>query len=203
MIKNYIFDFGNVITLFDGEEMTARILGKEYISTVAPVVFDRLYWDKLDDGTITDSQVKAAFAERLSSEMYEKACAVYDGWIHNLTPIAGMPELVRDIKNSGGKLYILSNISRGFAANYQKNPWVSELFSLFDGLVFSAVAGLTKPNREIYDYVTEKYGLSKDECIFIDDSQKNIDGARGAGICGYLFDGDAAKLREFLFPQHK
>lgn len=199
MIKNYIFDFGNVLTLFDGEEMTERILGKQYVADIAPVVFDRLYWDRLDNGTITDSEVKAEFAKRLDGELYGKACAVYDTWVDNLTPIAGMTELVRDIKKAGGKLYILSNISTGFAESYKRNPWVCELFSLFDGLMFSAVEGLCKPGQEIFRHILTKYGLSARESLFIDDSKKNIDGAKGAGICTYLFDGNAQRLRKFIF----
>lgn len=199
MIKNYIFDFGNVLALFDGEEMTERILGKQYVSDIAPVVFDRLYWDRLDDGTITDSEVKAAFAKRLDGGLYEKACTVYDTWVDNLTPIEGMPELVHDIKKSGGKLYILSNISTGFAQSYKRNPWVSELFSLFDGLMFSAVEGLCKPGQEVFRHILTKYGLSKEESLFIDDNRGNIDGAKGAGIGTYLFDGDAQRLRKFIF----
>ena len=42
------------------------------------------------------------------------------------------------------------------------------------------------------------YQLKAEECLFIDDRQINIDGGKALGIQGYLFDGNAEKLREFI-----
>ncbi len=59
MIKNYIFDFGNVLAEFYPDKLTApHISDEETNKIVREVVFDRLYWDKLDMGTITDEEVK-------------------------------------------------------------------------------------------------------------------------------------------------
>ncbi len=199
MIKNYIFDFGNVLAKYEPEAITALYIeDKADIKIVTDAVFDRLYWDKLDAGTITDEEVKEGFCKRLPENLREAACKVYDGWIDLRYAMDGMPELVYDIKEQGGKLYLLSNISIGFAENYHRSLWISKLFSLFDGLVFSGPIGITKPNREIFEYILNKYSLKAEECIFIDDSEKNIIGAEAVGIKGYLFDGNAEKLRRFL-----
>lgn len=199
MIKNYIFDFGNVLARFNPDELTAIYIKDEaYRKIVSEIVFDRIYWDRLDDGSITDDEVKDAFCKRLPAELHKGACLVYDGWIGLKTPIDGMQKLVADIKLQGGKLYLLSNISKGFAEGYRNNTWVNELFSLFDGLVFSGPIGIVKPDRKIFEYLLNQYNLKAEECIFIDDSPKNIAGAENAGIKGYLFDGDADKLRKSL-----
>lgn len=199
MIRNYIFDFGNVLARFSPEEMTAAYIHDPADAALAHgVIFDRLYWDRLDDGTITDDEVLTGIRSRLPACLHKNACCVYRDWIELLPPIPGMQALVRDIKTAGGKLYILSNISIGFAEGYTRNPWVEELFSLFDGLVFSAPIGITKPHREIFAHLLDRFGCRADECIFIDDSPKNIAGCEAAGIRGYLFDGDADKLRAFL-----
>jgi putative hydrolase of the HAD superfamily len=199
MIKNYIFDFGNVLARFNPDELTEIYVKDEaYRKTVSEIVFDRLYWDRLDDGSITDDEVKQAFCKRLPKELHESACLVYDGWVGLKTPINGMQKLVADIKAQGGKLYLLSNISIGFAENYHKNSWVNELFSLFDGLVFSGPIGIVKPDRKIFEHLLKLYNLKAEECIFIDDSLKNVVGAENVGIKGYLFDGDADKLRKEL-----
>ncbi len=199
MIKNYIFDFGNVLARFNPDELTAIYIDDpDDRRIVSDTVFDRLYWDRLDDGSITDDEVKSAFCSRLPEKLHEGAIKVYDGWIDLKIPIDGMRELVSDIKRQGGGLYLLSNISIGFAENYHKNKWVSELFSLFDGLVFSGPLGIVKPDKEIFMHLLNKYNLNKEECIFIDDSPKNIAGAENVGIKGYLFDGNAETLREFL-----
>ena len=198
-MKNFIFDFGLVLVDFDTEYMTkAYIKNEADVKLAKDVIFDRLYWDKLDAGTITDQEVKEGIKSRLPQRLWENACKAYDNWYYNLPFIDGMPDLVREIKASGGKLYILSNISTTFAENYVAVPELKELFSLFDGLVFSAKVGFTKPSADIFEYVLSKYNLDRAETAFIDDSEKNVNGANAVGINGILFDGDAEKLRKTL-----
>ena len=199
MIQNYIFDFGKVLVHFDPDYMTAACVADPAAAAeIAPVVFDRLYWDPLDRGSITDEEVKSACHTRLPAELHLLADTVYDRWMENLPFIDGMPELVRDIKAARGKLFLLSNISIGFAENWHKVPQLRELLSAFDGLVFSGPLGITKPSREIFQHVLDTYGLTAEESIFIDDSDINIRGAQTADIPTYHFDGDAAKLRAYF-----
>ena len=200
MIKNYIFDFGNVITEFIPEKLTAPyIKEQQQLNAVCEVVFDRKYWDKHDNNSITETEVKNDFANRLPKDLYEIACQAFDGWIENLTPIKGMCELIADLKNKNKNLYLLSNISVRFANEYVNTEWIKNVLSLFDGLVFSATTEFVKPDKDIFEYLLNKFNLNPEECLFIDDAPRNIEGAIEAGIEGYLFDGDSEKLRRFLF----
>ncbi len=199
MIRNVIFDFGNVLGRYCPEEMTAALVSDpEAAAIICPVVFDRLYWDKLDDGSITDDEVKAGIRSRLDPQYHEIACRIYDRWHTLMPPVPAMQALVADIKAAGGRLYLLSNISIGFARQYGEVDWIRELFSLFDGLVFSGPIGLAKPDRAIFEYVLNRYGLRAEECVFIDDSPKNVAACEAVGIHGILFDGDAQKVRDTL-----
>ena len=199
MIKNYIFDFGNVLANFYEEMLTEPYVQDEVLrKTISTVVFDRLYWDKLDDGSITDDEVKAEIRRRLPKEHGELGCLVYDSWVKTLTPVPGMPELVADLKRAGKKLYLLSNISIGFGETYQEVPWIRELLECFDGLVLSGQIGMVKPHREIFEHLLDTYSLEAKECLFIDDREENLKGAKEVGIGGYLFDGTAEKLRTYL-----
>lgn len=199
MIKNYIFDFGNVLVRFDPVQLTAACVeDPAQRDAIWPVVFDRLYWSPLDRGTITDDAVKAACRQRLPRELWEKAEEVYDRWIENLTFLPGMEELVRDIRNQGGKLYLLSNISIGFAETWQQVPHLAAFLGGFDGLVFSGPLKLTKPGPEIFRYLLDTYGLDPEESVFIDDSEKNTQGAQAVGLRAYRFDGDLDGLRAWL-----
>lgn len=203
MVQNYIFDFGNVLTRFDIKELTAAAVKDEtLLEEISEVVFDRLYWDRLDAGTISDEEVKEAIRSRLSPEKAELACLAFDGWIDNLPPIPGMPELVAELKSKGAKLYLLSNISESFAKGYSRVPWIKDVFDQFDGLVFSGLLGLTKPGKDIFEHLLDKFALPRENCLFIDDSRINIEGAAAVGIRGYLFDGDAEKLWEYLKIVH-
>lgn len=196
--KNFIFDFGQVIVKFDTEYMTAAYINEPDIKAVEEVVFDRLYWDRLDAGTITDDEVREGICGRLPKELQDNACKVYDNWYKNLNFIDGMPELIKDIKAKGGKLYLLSNISETFAKEYKNAPNIAEILSLFDGLVFSAPLGITKPNKEIFDYILNEYNLNPYETVFIDDNEKNASASCKENISGYLFDGDVDKLKSYL-----
>jgi len=199
MIKNCIFDFGNVLAVFDPDRLTAPYFPDEALRReISEVVFDRLYWDRLDEGTISDEEVKAGIRSRVGAEYADRACEVYDGWIENLTPVSGMADVVRQLKNSGKRLYLLSNISEGFAEKYKEIKWIRELFELFDGLVFSGKIKLVKPDEKIFRYVLDTFGLEKSESVFVDDNPANIAGAQNAGIRGILFDGSAAELRNYF-----
>ena len=199
MIRHVIFDFGNVLARFEPRDMVAAFESDPTAaSLLTEVVFDRLYWDKADAGTITDDETMQAICTRLPAHLHATAHTIYNAWPTLLPPIEGMTALVQDLKARGYSLYLLSNISTKFADEYGEVPWLAELFALFDGLVFSAEVGLTKPHRPIFEHVLNTYALEADTCVFIDDSQKNIDGANAAGIYGILFDGDATRLRATL-----
>lgn len=200
MHKNIIFDYGQVIISFDPYYMCSVYTNDEADrKLLSEVVFDRLYWDRLDNGTISDEEVKAAIKTRIPKRLYETADEIYDNWYYNNPLIEKTAELIKKLKSDGANLYLLSNISKGFAENCHKIPKVNEVLALFDGLVFSAPIGLNKPNKEIFDFLLNKYELKAEECVFIDDSLKNLAGAEKAGINTIHFMGDAKKLEEELY----
>lgn len=198
-IKNYIFDLGNVLVRFDPVALTAPYAqDPEIRKLISQTAFDRLYWDRLDLGTITDEELKAACHARLPENLHDPCDKAYDHWVENLTLLPGMRELLLDVKAAGHRVFLLSNISIGFTRQYQQVPMLRELLSHFEGLVFSGPLGIVKPSREIFLHLLETYGLQPEETLFIDDSAKNVAGAQAVGIHGYLFDGNATKLRNYL-----
>ena len=204
MKKNIIFDFGKVLVHFSPEYMTKQyVTDKQDAEKIAVAVFDRKFWDPLDDGSITDQEVIRGFCDMLPENLHEIATTVYQNWAYNLPFIDGMPELVKKLKKDGKKIFLLSNISIGFTEIYKNVDYLNDFFSLFDGLVFSGPLGIIKPGKEIFNHLLNTYNLRAEDCIFIDDSAINIKGAENVGIEGYLFDGDAEKLKNFLFSDNK
>ncbi|RRI05424.1 HAD family phosphatase [Mesorhizobium tamadayense] len=65
------------------------------------------------------------------------------------------------------------------------------------GVTVSAEIGLIKPDRAIYDHHVASFGLEPAATLFIDDSQKNVDGAKAAGWQAVLFT-DARALKADL-----
>ena len=96
MIKNVIFDFGQVMIRFDPAYMVGRyVQDGEDAALLRNVIFDRLYWDPLDAGTITDEKVVAAIGTRIPARLHEVAEKIYYHWIYNIPEIEGMRALVR------------------------------------------------------------------------------------------------------------
>ncbi len=199
MIRNCLFDLGNVLARFDTQALTAACIQDEtVVDAVRDIVFERAYWDLLDSGKLSDNDFKRTLCHLLPEHLREIGCAVFEHWVENMTPIAGMQQLVAELKTAGVKLYLISNISIGFTETYKQVPWLRNLLSQFDGLAFSGALQAVKPNAAIFEYVLHTYDLKPEECLFIDDSALNINGAAAVGIPGYLFDGDANKLKRYL-----
>ena len=66
MIKNVIFDFGQVLVHFEPEYMVRQYVNdEEDVKLLSEVIFDRLYWDRLDLGTITDEETISLFLTKV------------------------------------------------------------------------------------------------------------------------------------------
>ena len=196
MIKNVIFDFGQVLVHFEPEYMVRQYIKDEAdVRLVSEVLFDRLYWDRLDLGTITDKETIELSCKRLPERLWDYAEKIYWNWIYNIPEIDGMKDLIKHLKERHGVgVFVLSNISHYFADHAQE----IDILNYSDGSVFSARIGITKPDRRIFDHMCKKFGLVPEETIFVDDSEKNIRAAQEFGLNGYVFDGNSQKLKEYL-----
>lgn len=204
IFNTFVFDFGQVIGRFDEYELAAHFAGDpEDVSLLKEVFYDRSHWDLLDRGVVSDDEVKEMFHRRLPVRLHGSIDKFYDNWITAVPVVDGMDVLIKDLKAAGAKLYLLSNISVQFSEHYADSPWLKELFGLFDGLVFSGPIKLVKPQPEIFEYLTKKYALTPGQCLFIDDNSANIEAGKKAGYQTYLFDGDSAALRRYVFGGKK
>lgn len=195
MIKNVIFDCGRVIMQYDEKYIASFFAeSEEDAELLAKVGMHRKYWNAFDEGRLTEdvylSEVKKELPERLHGAV-EKLCAE---WTSHMPPVEGIEDVVKAIKASGKGLYLLSNYNKRLRRELHLAPSLL----LFDGLVISGEIGMVKPNAEIYEYLLNTYKLKAEECIFIDDRLDNIEAGEKLGIKGYLFDGDAEKLRGYL-----
>ena len=196
MIKNVIFDFGQVLIHFDPKYMVERDVKDEADSKfLQDVIFDRLYWDKLDSGDITDEEVVISSKARLPKRLHSYVESIYYSWIYNIPEIDGMRELVAELRdNHGIRVFLLSNISEYFAKHKDEIPCLAE----FEKCILSASYGVVKPSKEIFKILCDECNILPNETLFVDDSEKNIRGAIDFGIEGYLFDGNVERLKNTL-----
>lgn len=194
-IKNLVFDFGQVLVSYDPDEIVSHfVTDPADRAQIVDVVFDRLYWDRLDAGTITDEELLASAKARLPRRLWKGAEESYRGWFRVLPEIPGMREILLAARSHGLGVFVLSNISRGFAEHEEANP----ILALADGRIYSSVCGMVKPDPAVFRHLCKTFSLNPGECLFVDDRQKNIDGARTAGLEGYLFDGNVDAFRKRL-----
>lgn len=192
MIKNIIFDIGNVILSFNRDFLLSNFYrGSEY-EFIKEVLFRD--WEKLDEDLLTLKEYKDNVLKELPKRLHAPAIGVLDNWEYYMTYTKGIIPLIFELKQKGYKLYILSNMTRHFIERDYKFPILSE----FDGIVYSALIKMVKPNDEIYEYVLKKFNLNPTECLFIDDTKKNLAAAARFKIETFHFQNNVHELREFI-----
>lgn len=204
MIQNFIFDMGNVLLKYNPDIICQNTVTPEFRQLVKTYLLGGPEWKQMDQGILTeDTALKQIFAKIrgicYSEAFYKQACEEIQNclthWHEYLTPITEMGELVRELKAKGYKIYLCSNAALSFFTYCHQIPSLE----CFDGLLVSAKEKCLKPSPEIYSRLFKKFDLNPEECLFIDDLQENIDGAKWCGMDGYCFvDGDVEKLRSWV-----
>lgn len=197
MIRNIVFDMGQVLIRWRPEEILEHFdLSQEEKTMLLQELFWSPEWIAQDRGIITEADMIARVSARLPETLHATVEEVIKAWyVWHLTPMPGMAELVRKLKEKGYGIYLLSNASTALRGYFPRIPG-SEYF---DGLMVSAEEKLLKPQHEIYERLYERFGLVPEQCVFIDDSPANIEGAMLTGMQGIVFRGDTERLlRELL-----
>ncbi len=195
MIKNVIFDMGNVLLAFDRDRFLDAVNAHgEERQMLLNNVYLSVEWARMDRGSMTEAEAAASMCSHVPEHLHEKVHLLVDKWDRPIIPVPGMKELVRELKEAGYGVYLLSN------ASYRQHEYWPRVpgNEYFDGTLVSADVKLVKPEREIYELMMKEFNLIPDECVFIDDSTLNIEGAERVGIHGIVFHGSAEEAREKL-----
>ncbi|MBQ7743845.1 MAG: HAD family phosphatase [Lachnospiraceae bacterium] len=196
MIKNIIFDMGNVLIDFNPMQYVKElhIEDKEEEQKIFKAAYLNYKSIYMDYGRISDEEFVDHVVEGIGEEYRDKIKALILNWTDYLTPVAGMEELVIELKSKGYKIYLLSNASFNQHNYWEKIP----VHKYFDGKVVSCDVGEVKPFAGIYEALYKKFNIKPEESFFIDDLIINIFGANRTGMEGYVFTGDVRDLRKEL-----
>lgn len=180
MIDTIIFDLGGVLIDWQPDHMYKKIIKDEqqrkwFLETICT-----MEWNEQQDGGRTIQEANKELITQYP-EHRELILAYYERWEEMLIgPILPTVELFKNIKSSGKyKLYALTNWSA------ETFPRALELFDFlhwFDGRVVSGEEKTRKPYKEIYDIILNRFSLSPQKTLFIDDNIKNINAAKEIGI---------------------
>ena len=184
MINTVIFDVGNVLVDFDWEGFIHRMFpGRdELIAELDEAVWGNGRWDRLDAGDEPEKVFAGIIAQ--APEREQELRKVFENVGDTLRKRPATPIWINELKSRGYKVLYLSNYSHYVMS---KNPEVLDFLPLMDGGVFSCDVKLIKPDRKIYECITQKYNLVPSECVFIDDIERNVKAAKDFGFNAIRF----------------
>ena len=181
MIKNIIFDLGNVLVKYSPENFLNKYVKKENQEDFIINIFKSKDWLELDRGTLSYEDAIEVFTKRVPEEKESIEKLFRENISSCISPIEENVEIMRKLKNNGYNVYILSNFHQP-AFEYIRESW--DFIREFNGDVVSCYYHYIKPERNIYETLLNKYNLTPSETIFIDDVDANINGAKELGIGG-------------------
>ena len=199
MIRNIVFDMGNVMIRFDPSFFMDRegITDPDDRKLIMNELFLSLEWAQMDAGVLTEETAEPSILSRFPDRLKEHVRNLLYNWSRPQDTIPGMEKLVQSLKDNGYSVWLLSNASKAQHVYWPKVP----VSRLFDGKLISCDVGYVKPMKEIYRIFTETFHLLPEECLFIDDAPANVAGAVASGWHGIVFHGSCAELEQKLLCQ--
>lgn len=180
MIKNIIFDIGGV--MFNDSTQNKSNLLKEDTTILCKKVYGKSFND-----CMLGNQEVSNYIETFKDDIdYDKIKYILSkaNLNESFPLIKDNFDYISKLKDKGYNLYILSNIAR---ETYEYVNDTININNTFIGGVYSYQEKLLKPDKKIYELIINRYNLNKEETMFFDDKQKNVDAACEFGIKGILF----------------
>ena len=192
-IDTIIFDVGNVLMDFNWQYyLNSFHFDDTKYNLIADATFRNSLWDEYDRGGLPDEEYFNRFAANAPQ---------YQSEIRRILTNVGETvrlfdytvDWVKHLKKEGYRLYILSNYAH---YTYQQTVHKMEFLPYMDGTLFSYTVQQRKPYHCIYKTLLEKYHITPERAVFLDDRTDNIQSARDMGINGIIFTGYQQALQE-------
>ena len=191
---NVIFDLGGVVLQWPPVKVIAES-GDDprFRANVRTEVFGHPDWTEMDRGTLDVQTITERIVARcdIPRDFLKR---FFPRVIDSMVPMQATIDLLNDVCRAGVPAFVLSNMPRDFARAFEGRY---EFWNRFTGVVFSCDVNLVKPDRAIFEYVLNRYALSPQETIFIDDTEVNIRAAAQLGFKTIHFK-DARSARRRL-----
>lgn len=184
MIKTIIFDIGNVLTDYDWKGFFGKFhFDEEMLDRISRATVKSAAWDEYDRGKLTDEEVVERFVENdpgIEKELRETFADI-NGIVKKRD--YAIPWIKR-LKENGYQVLVLSNFSH---KAYTDCADALDFLPYTDGGILSFRENVIKPEPEIYSLILSRYGLQPEECVFLDDMERNLTAAAAFGIRTILF----------------
>ena len=198
MIRNVIFDYGNVLVDWNPAYLFLPVFGgdEEKCRFFTENVCTREWFTRMDRGESMDvcvAELQAAFPQ------YADAVAMFrDRWFDMCNgDIPGMYEIIQELKREGVGVYGLTNWP---AETFTEARRRFRTLASIDNYVVSSSVKLVKPDPAVYNLLLSRFNLNAEECVFIDDRADNVNAAISLGMSGIVYPGTADGLSGILYP---
>lgn len=196
MIKAIIFDCGGVLLKKERNRDLVTILANVIGASSDSI---RPLWEKHHDNLLTGNLTSKEFIGVLADELnyQHNINEIYSKWAEkiSITKSSINHNLINYIRTlrQKFKIYVLSNMIN----LAEEDKALTRLKENFDGYFTSYQLGSRKPQPEIFRKLLAKINLRPDECIFVDDNQKNISASASLGFHSIQYE-SVKKLKKKL-----
>jgi epoxide hydrolase-like predicted phosphatase len=194
-IKLLVFDMGGVFVRY---EWTSVCTGLAEAVGISPesflYTFEQVNDSHYERGKLSTLELVNRLNKALGSNLTEEQFHIL--WNCSLDEDLQMTELLQQLRQRF-PLYLLSNNNDSNFTFVESNFNVSRHF---DEMILSHKVGYIKPEPEIYHEVLKRSGMEPHQCLFVDDLQPNVDGAKAVGLNAFRFidlDDLRVKFNEF------
>ena len=192
-IRCVISDFGGVLTspllhsfaaFQDTSGISVEALGSAMASIAEADGAHPLF--ELEKGNVSEPDFLDRLAHELSADLGRevKLHGFAEAYFGELDPNDELIEYMRSLRRRGYRMALLTNNVREWEPLWRPMLPVDEIFEL---VVDSGFVGMRKPDREIYELTLERLGLPARECVFVDDTDVNVEAASALGMAGVHF----------------
>lgn len=203
-IRAVIFDLDNTLTHRDLSILAySQFIAQHYASSLIEPDIGQIKQiiNSIDRGgypiasELTHPSIGASVAYALQQQLHWHQLVDFDEltqcWFHffgaHAVAMPGAVELLSQLKAKGFQLALVSNGGHATRLNILKGLGFEAYFDL---IVSSELAGVAKPNTQIFHYTSEQLGLEAAQCLFIGDHPINdVYGAEQAGMNALLLEG--------------
>lgn len=181
MLSNLILDIGNVICDWNPDGLVAcAYTDPDEQAEALSVTVGNPDWLMLDRGAMSVEEAIARAQARTKLNPSGVA-QIYENLGTSLIPLPETTAAMHRAKALGVPIYILSNMP-AHAWVYLEKTY--ECWNVCAGVVVSCDTGLIKPEEAIFQHLCDRFSVTPESCVFVDDMAENIEAAREFGMQG-------------------
>lgn len=181
MIKNIIFDFGDIFINLD-KEATYKELAKLGVTSISQDMIETYY--KYEMGLISTDEFVGFYQAKFPQLNREDLINAWNAILLDF-PLHRLEFLKELVASEKYRVFLLSN-TNDLHISWIQNDWGTELYNdfknCFEQFYLSHEINFRKPNANIYEFVLTENNLNAVETIFIDDTEENTNTAKELGM---------------------